>query len=189
LPDYNYYDVQRRILQINKDEDIDAVQKDRKRQAVQTVSQFCINEIDCRRMLLLNHFTEKFDSASCNRTCDNCASTDEIAEVDLTTSAIQFVKMIQELDNKCMKITGALSIHAFRGTSMQDMMRKNFNTLDHFGKGSGISNDLTKRLFDHLVAREILSTELEGSDVPNRAPVSYTYVLIICSATLCVTTD
>jgi bloom syndrome protein len=181
LPDYNYYDVQRRISQINKDKEIAEFQKDRKRQAVHTVSQFCINEIDCRRMLLLNHFTERFDPASCNRTCDNCASTDEIATVDLTTPAIQFVKMIQELDNKCMKITGALSIHAFRGTSMQDMMRKNFNTLDHFGKGSGISNDLAKRLFDHLIAREILSTELEGSDVPNRAPVSYAYVLTIYS--------
>ncbi|KAI0253927.1 P-loop containing nucleoside triphosphate hydrolase protein [Lactifluus subvellereus] len=177
---YSYYDVQKRILQINKDTEIDEFQKDRKRQAVHTISQFCMNEIDCRRMLMLNHFTERFDPASCNGTCDNCASTDEVTELDLTTSAIQFVKMIQELDIRRMKITGALSIHAFRGTSKQEMMRRNFDTLDHFGKGSDISNDLAKRLFDNLVAREVLSTELEEALVPNRAPVSYVYVLTIC---------
>jgi superfamily II DNA helicase RecQ len=133
-------------------------------------------------MLLLNHFTEKFDPASCNGTCDNCASTDEVTELDLTTSAVQFVKMIQELANRCMKITGALSIHAFRGTSKQEMMRKNFDTLDHFSKGTDVSSDLAKRLFDHLVAREVLSTELEEALVPNRAPISYVYVLAICLA-------
>jgi bloom syndrome protein len=147
---------------------------------VHTISQFCINEIDCRRMLLLNHFTERFDPASCNGTCDNCASTDEVTELDLTTSAIQFVKMIQELDNRRMKITGPQGVHAFRGTGKQDMMRRNFDTLDYFGKGSDISSDLAKRLLDHLIAREVLSTELEESQVQQRAPVSYVYVLTIC---------
>lgn len=127
-------------------------------------------------MLLLNHFTEKFDPASCKGTCDNCASTDEVTDVDLTTSATQFVKMIQELENRHMKITGALSIHAFRGTSKSDMARRKFDTVDHFGRGSDLSTDLAKRLFDHLVAREILTTELEEAQVQNRAPISYVYV-------------
>ncbi|KAI0303432.1 hypothetical protein B0F90DRAFT_1710972 [Multifurca ochricompacta] len=173
---YSYYDVQRRILRINKDTEIDVVQKSRKRQAVHTVSAFCINEIDCRRMLLLNHFTEKFDPASCNGTCDNCASTDEVTEIDLTTYATQFVIMFQEAQDRCMKITGALSLHAFRGTSKQEMTRRTYDTLESFGKGSSLSTDLTKRLFDNLIAREVLSTELEEAPVPNRAPVSYVYL-------------
>lgn len=83
-----------------------------------------------------------------------------------------------------MKITGPQSLHAFRGTSKTDMVRRTFNTLDHFGKGSEISIDLAKRLFDHLVARGILMTELEEAQGQNRAPISYAYVsyspLIIC---------
>jgi superfamily II DNA helicase RecQ len=159
-----------------KDPDIDAYQKDRRRQAFHTLNQFCFNEIDCRRMLLLNHFAEKFDPAFCKGTCDNCASTDEVSEIDLTASATVFVKMIQELEIKCMKITGARSLHAFRGTSKADMVKNHFDTLDHFGKGSEISPDLTKRLFDHLVFREILMTELEEVQAQNRAPISYVYV-------------
>jgi len=127
-------------------------------------------------MLLLNHFTEKFDPVFCKGTCDNCASTDEVSEIDLTEPATVFVKMIQELENRCMKITGPQSLHAFRGTSKADMARRTFNTLAHFGKGSDIPTDLAKRLFDNLVAREILMTDLEEAQVQNRAPISYAYV-------------
>ena len=183
--DYSYYDTQRRMSQINKDKDISEVQKNRKRQALYTVNSFCLNEIDCRRMLILNHFTEAFDPASCNGTCDNCASTGEVTELDLTDSAILFVELIQELQTKCMKITGPQSIHAFHGTSSADMTRRGFHILEHLGRGSKISADFAKRLFDHLVARQILSTELEEAQVPNRAPISYAYVSIILSHNMC----
>ncbi|KAH9171531.1 P-loop containing nucleoside triphosphate hydrolase protein, partial [Lactarius sanguifluus] len=173
---YTYYDTQRRMSQINKDKEIDEEQKNRKRQALYTVNAFCLNEIDCRRMLILNHYTEAFDPASCNGTCDNCASTGEVTELDLTGSATIFVEMIQELQNMCMKITGPLSVHAFRGTSASDMARRGFDAMKNYGKGSGISADLAKRLLDHLVARQILSTELEEAQVPNRAPISYVYL-------------
>ena len=177
--DYTYVDTQRRMLQINKDKDISEEQKSRKRQALLTVNAFCLNEIDCRRMLILNHFTEAFDPALCNGTCDNCASTGEVEELDLTSPAILYVELIQELQRGGMKITGPLSIHAFRGTSAADMTRRGFNNQNNYGKGSNISADLAKRLFDHLVARQILSTELEESQVPNRAPISYVYVLFV----------
>ena len=167
------------MRQINKDDKISEDQKSRKRQALLTVNAFCLNEIDCRRVLILNHFTEAFDPAFCNGTCDNCASTGGVEELDLTNSAILFVTLIQELQKRLMKITGPLSLHAFRGTSAADMARRGFNSLSHYGKGSNISADLSKRLFDHLVARQILYTELEESQVPNRAPISYVYVLLI----------
>ncbi|KAI9508471.1 hypothetical protein F5148DRAFT_1195917 [Russula earlei] len=172
---YNYHDIQQKIRQINQDKDIDDVQKERKKQAVHTLNQFCLNEVDCRRMLLLNHFTEKFDPVMCNATCDNCASTVEVSETDLTTEATYFVKLIQEVQHKCLKITGPLSIHAFRGTSKQDMVRRTFDTLDHFARGSEVSTDTAKRLFDHLVAREILMTKLEAQRA-NRAPISYVHL-------------
>jgi bloom syndrome protein len=186
-PDYSYADIQKKVSQINKDTDITDVQKDRKRQAFYTVNQFCLNDVDCRRMLLLNHFSEKFDPNTCNGTCDNCASTAEVSEIDLTTSAILFVKMIQELESRHMKITGPISIHAFRGTSKQSMAQRNFVTLENFAKGAHVSADLVKRLLDNLVARQILATDLEEASVKNRAPVSYVYVNYtlcrICRAT------
>jgi superfamily II DNA helicase RecQ len=128
-------------------------------------------------MLILNHFAEKFDPVSCKGTCDNCASTDEVIDVDLTTHADLFVKMIKELENRCLKITGPQSMNAFRGTTKKDMVRKKFDTLENFSKGSDCPAELVKRLLDHLVAREILTTELEEAHDPIRPPISYVYVL------------
>jgi len=128
-------------------------------------------------MLLLNHFTEKFDPVSCKGTCDNCASTDEVIDVDLTTHAALFVNMIKELEDRCMKITGPQSMNAFRGTAKQDMAKRKFDTLENFTKGSDCPAELVKRLLDHLIAREILTTELEEAQDPIRPPISYVYVL------------
>jgi bloom syndrome protein len=146
-------------------------------QALTVVNQFCLNEVDCRRMLLLNYFAEKFHPDSCKRTCDNCASTDSPIQINLSTPAVHFVKMMKELENKHMKITGPLSMHAFRGTSKKDMAKRKFDTLQHFGKGTNISANLVKRLFDHLVAREILTTVLEEVQSRERAPIAYAYVI------------
>jgi superfamily II DNA helicase RecQ len=127
---------------------------------------------------VLNHFTEKFDPAFCEGTCDNCASTEEVTNVDLTTHATQYVNMFNELEKKHMKITGPQSINAFRATQKPEMARRSFNTLDNYAKGSDLSVDLVKRLLDHLIVRQILTTDLEEPPDPNRAPISYVYVLI-----------
>lgn len=128
---------------------------------------------------MLNHFTEKFDSAFCEGTCDNCASTAEVTNVDLTTHATQYVNMFNELEKKHMKITGPQSINAFRATQKPEMARRSFNILKNYGKGSDISVDLVKRLLDHLIVRQILTTDLEEPPDPNRPPISYVYVFIL----------
>lgn len=128
-------------------------------------------------MLILNHFTEKFDPASCEGTCDNCASTDEVTNVDLTTHAILYVNMFKELENRHKKITGPQSTNAFRGTQKHEMTKRSFDTLENYSKGCDISVDMVKRLLDHLFVHEILITELEEPPDPRRPPISYVYVL------------
>lgn len=130
-------------------------------------------------MLVLSHFTETFDPAFCKGTCDNCASTEEVTDVDLTTQATQYVNMFGELEKRHMKITGPQSINAFRGTQKPEMARRSFNTLENYAKGSDISLDLAKRLLDHLIVRQILTTDLEEPPDPNRPPISYVYVLTL----------
>lgn len=84
---------------------------------------------------------------------------------------------MKELEDRHMKITGPLSIHAFRGTAKKDMAKRKFDTLKHFGKGHSISGDLVKRLYDHLIARGILMTVLEDAQSRERAPIAYAYVI------------
>ena len=52
---------------------------------------YCENDVDCRRLLQLVHFGEKFDSANCKKTCDNCLKNKSLIEKDVTDIAKHLV--------------------------------------------------------------------------------------------------
>ncbi|KAI0262937.1 P-loop containing nucleoside triphosphate hydrolase protein [Gloeopeniophorella convolvens] len=173
---FNGGDVARRISMFKKDLELNEEERERSIQGVRDVGSFCLNDIDCRRVMILQHFEEPFSSASCHGTCDNCASVEPISELDLTASAIKFVNLVKELEDRTLKITSVQCIHAFRGTQPTDMERRGFHVLNGFATGKDISADLAKRMVDHLLDRQILINELEESQVQGRAPISYIYV-------------
>ena len=53
---------------------------------------YCENDVDCRRLLQLVHFGEKFDSGRCGKTCDNCSKVQSFIEKDCTLIAKQLVR-------------------------------------------------------------------------------------------------
>lgn len=53
---------------------------------------YCENDVDCRRLLQLVHFGEKFSSATCKKTCDNCLKVKSFVEKDVTETAKQLVE-------------------------------------------------------------------------------------------------
>lgn len=48
---------------------------------------FCVNDVDCRRKLLLNYFGENFDPQQCRNTCDNCCNATAISTLTVTAHA------------------------------------------------------------------------------------------------------
>lgn len=52
---------------------------------------YCENDVDCRRLLQLVHFGEKFDPGNCKKTCDNCLKSMNLIEKDVTDIAKQLV--------------------------------------------------------------------------------------------------
>ena len=60
---------------------------------------YCINDVDCRRVMLLEYFGESFDRQRCNGTCDNCTRPGKVVKKDYTEqvkSILQVVKMIEK---------------------------------------------------------------------------------------------
>lgn len=60
---------------------------------------YCLNEVDCRRTLLLEYFGESFPSANCGKTCDNCRRTGRVESVDFTVEAQRIIKCTEEYLN------------------------------------------------------------------------------------------
>ena len=52
---------------------------------------YCENDVDCRRLLQLIHFGERFDPSLCAKTCDNCLKVSGWVEKDVTNIARQLV--------------------------------------------------------------------------------------------------
>lgn len=52
---------------------------------------YCENDVDCRRLLQLIHFGERFDPSLCAKTCDNCLKVSRWVEKDVTNIARQLV--------------------------------------------------------------------------------------------------
>ncbi|KAL3006207.1 hypothetical protein AAZX31_08G263900 [Glycine max] len=48
-------------------------------------------DVDCRRLLQLAHFGEKFNSSTCQKTCDNCLKITSFIENDVREIAKQLV--------------------------------------------------------------------------------------------------
>ncbi|KAL3515662.1 hypothetical protein ACH5RR_022564 [Cinchona calisaya] len=46
--------------------------------SLQEMVSYCENDVDCRRHLQLIHFGEEFNSANCQKTCDNCSKAQRI---------------------------------------------------------------------------------------------------------------
>lgn len=58
---------------------------------------FCINEVDCRRMMLLAYFGEDFPPDQCRGTCDNCCRGGTVTREDVTSHASVLLNIVKEI--------------------------------------------------------------------------------------------
>ncbi|KAG8629860.1 hypothetical protein KVT40_001479 [Elsinoe batatas] len=69
--------------------------KERQRNLLRTMVQFCENQADCRRVQVLGYFGETFRSRDCHKGCDNCLSSVSFEMRDFTEEGKNAVSLIQ----------------------------------------------------------------------------------------------
>ncbi|CAM9742081.1 unnamed protein product, partial [Hapterophycus canaliculatus] len=57
---------------VNRDKSLPFQRRLSNLQEVYKCVRFCINEVECRRALILEFFGERFHRENCRGTCDNC---------------------------------------------------------------------------------------------------------------------
>ncbi|KAG8375278.1 hypothetical protein BUALT_Bualt10G0083800 [Buddleja alternifolia] len=67
------------------------------------IVQYCLSKRQCRRAAFFRHFAEPLQD--CNGMCDNCASHNEIKELDVSGHAKFIVSLLQEMQENDQRVT------------------------------------------------------------------------------------
>ncbi|KAJ7158357.1 P-loop containing nucleoside triphosphate hydrolase protein [Mycena crocata] len=125
----------------------------RRENALSQVVKYCREQFDCRRVLLLRHFEEKFSKAECGRLCDNCKNEEKLELLDVSKEAKRAVAMIQFFDTN---VTVRQSIEIFRGSKNAFVTENGHDSNPSYGAGTGLSYEATLLFFDELLYHNIL---------------------------------
>ncbi|KAJ4717333.1 DNA helicase, ATP-dependent [Melia azedarach] len=123
---------------------------------------YCENDVDCRRLLQLVHFGEKFDTGNCKKTCDNCSKIKSFVDKDVTETAKQLVELV--------KLTGqhfssSHILEVYRGSMSQFVKKHRHEILSLHGAGKHLAKSEASRILRHLVTEDFLVEEVKKSDI------------------------
>ncbi|XVE93247.1 hypothetical protein REPUB_Repub01dG0173900 [Reevesia pubescens] len=123
---------------------------------------YCENDADCRRLLQLLHFGERFDSAHCEKTCDNCCKIKSFVDKDVTNIAKQLVELVKLTGQK---FSSSHILEVYRGSLSQFVKKHRHETLSLHGAGKHLAKGEASHILRHLVVEESLSEEVKKSDL------------------------
>ncbi|KAJ7946603.1 DNA helicase, ATP-dependent [Quillaja saponaria] len=123
---------------------------------------YCENDVDCRRLLQLVHFGEKFDSGTCKKTCDNCLRIKSLIEKDVTEIAKQLVELVKLTGQQ---FSSSHILEVYRGSLNQFVKKHRHDTLSLHGSGKHITKGEASRVLRHLVIDDFLVEDVKKSDI------------------------
>ncbi|XLT39236.1 hypothetical protein HN873_070528, partial [Arachis hypogaea] len=94
------------------------------------------NDIDCRCFLQLAHFGEKFDSSTCQKTCDNCLKNTSFIEKDVIEIAKQLVELVKLTGQK---VSSSHILEVYHGSLSQLVKKHRHDTLSLHGAGKHLA--------------------------------------------------
>lgn len=130
-------------------------QKERQREMLRNVIQFCENRCDCRRVQVLGYFNETFKSEDCNLACDNCNSRTVFESKDFTDEARAAIKLVKRLGD--CNVTLLHCVDVFRGAKSKKISELRHAELAEYGAGSALERGDVERLFYRLLSEDALA--------------------------------
>ncbi|XP_018020703.1 ATP-dependent DNA helicase Q1 isoform X2 [Hyalella azteca] len=85
---------------------------------------YCIDAARCRRMLLSEHFGERWNAAQCDGQCDHCRRPRETKQVDLTEHLQQLSAIITHAAASDQRLTGQKLLDAWLGKGATNLRVK-----------------------------------------------------------------
>lgn len=166
---YGYHDTSA-LKRMIDDGDGSWEQKERQRQMLRNVVQFCENRSDCRRVQVLNYFNESFKREDCNGACDNCNSNSTFESQDFTDYAVAAIELVKRIEQD--NVTLLHCVDVFRGGKTKKITDFRHNRLDDYGAGSELDRGEVERLFYRLLSEDALAER----NIMNKAGFASQYI-------------
>ncbi|KAK9044368.1 hypothetical protein V6N11_072674 [Hibiscus sabdariffa] len=123
---------------------------------------YCENDVDGRRLLQLLHFGQKFNSANCQKTCDNCCKITSSVDKDVTNIAKQLVELVRLTGQQ---LSSSHILEVYRGSLSQFVKKHRHETLSLHSAGKHLAKGEASRIIHHLVVEEFLLEDVKKSDI------------------------
>lgn len=149
---YSYRDTSQQRRFIDKGEG-SWEQKQRQRQLLRNMVQFCENKTDCRRVQILAYFNETFRAEDCHRTCDNCRSDAAIETRDFTEYARKAVQLVKYFQDKKEDVTTLHCVDILAGSKKKE---DSYGENPLYGAGRELGLGEVERLFSRLIVDDVL---------------------------------
>lgn len=144
-------------------------QKERQRQMLDRMIRFCEDKSHCRRVEVLNYFSESFSKEQCNHTCDNCNSDTVFETEDLTNVAKAAIKVVKALQGQDVTVVQVAEVLRGGRHPYKEFNLGEYNVAGNFHRGD------IERLIHRLLGENALE---EYNMVRNRFPKQYLKVCL-----------
>lgn len=124
---------------------------ERQEQDARTVVQYCENDSDCRRVLLLQFFGEKFDKQKCHNHCDNCRNGSVMVDQDVTKEAKAAIALVRSFNESGENVTSDHCRLVFKGSKSSAVRERGHDQRPSYGAGSDLPPELVEQLFAKLL--------------------------------------
>lgn len=123
---------------------------------------YCLNEVDCRRVMLLEYFGEDFTRKQCNGTCDNCQRGGTIAARDFSHEVRSIAAIVKDLEFvKGKRLTETKLIQIFSGSKSKEL--ENYREVIGRHKPAAIPSDILPRLINLMLIKGYLCEENQSN--------------------------
>jgi superfamily II DNA helicase RecQ len=129
---------------------------------INACAEFCMNEIDCRRSLILKYFGETFPSELCKGTCDNCRrSAGSVCREDFTDQGKQATSIVKSIVDEGLPKLTLNMLTQLMSNSKEKRLERYRNVLGEravvkLGNGKPIAKALCSRLLQTMVLMDFL---------------------------------
>ncbi|RDL36724.1 uncharacterized protein BP5553_06076 [Venustampulla echinocandica] len=128
--------------------------KERQREMLNRMVQFCENRSDCRRADILAYFGEAFSKENCNHNCDNCNSDRVFEPRDMTRQAKAALNIVEQVQHDNVTLLHIVDI--LRGAPTAKIRDRDHHSLEGFGVASDLPRGEIERLFTRLLMENAL---------------------------------